>query len=149
MTNEPFDATAPEPVVSSEPLERGEPAARSEPVDRGEPADALREDIARTRADLAGTVEELAARTDIPARTTEAVSDLAAGAARTGREVAERVGEAAASLPGQLRSDVESVRDLVTGDGPDEPDLRPLLRLAAIAAVVVAIVVWLGRRRRG
>jgi Protein of unknown function (DUF3618) len=112
-------------------------------------ADALRDDIAHTRADLADTVQALAAKTDVPARAKEAVTDLTSDAVRKGREAAEHVSDVAASLPGQLRSDVESVRDLVTRDGPEKPDYRPVARLAAIVAVVVGVIVWLGRKRRG
>jgi len=112
-------------------------------------ADAVRHDIALARADLADTVAALGAKTDLPARTKEAAGDLAADAVRKGREAVDHVGDAAAGLPGQLRADATRVRDMVTGEGSEPADLRPVIRLAAIAAVVIAIVVWLGRRRRG
>jgi head-tail adaptor len=96
---------------------------------RAEPAE-LREEIARTRADLGDTVEELAAKTDVKARAKDAASDAAEKAKAELADAKVRGQEMAADLADQVRR-------------------RPLPLAAIGAAVVIAgVVIFVLRRRR-
>jgi len=87
-------------TASNDPDPRGSASAAAPSNDLDSPrpagdADALRADIAATRADLAEAVTELAARTDVKARAHDAVDsakahvhDAVSGAAASAKEVA-------------------------------------------------------------
>jgi hypothetical protein len=78
----------------------------SYPYEHFEPFDdkaALRNQIARTRADLGETIEELAARTDVKARAREMVSDVRTRAKDAVRSRARRTGDAARSGASTVR----------------------------------------------
>lgn len=70
--------------------------AQTRPYEHYEPyggKDALRHQIARVRADLGETIEELASRTDMKARAKEMVSDVRARAKVVVRQQARRAGQ--------------------------------------------------------
>jgi hypothetical protein len=91
-------------------------------------AEALRAEIARTRAELGETVQALAAKADVKARVKES-------AAQTRLRVRQQAAHTTAQLRGQARVQAR----------------RAPLPLAAVAAgavaVVVAVLVLRGRRR--
>lgn len=118
--------------------------------------DALRTEIAQTRADLGETVQALAAKADVKARAKEQVEHTkqkvrtqAAEATQKARDVAltasERVRTAAAQARGTAAAATEqapAVRERVRRDP------MPLtVVLAGVAALVGVILVVRGRRR--
>jgi hypothetical protein len=81
-----------------------------DPYEHFEPFDdkaALRNQIARTRADLGDTIEELAARTDVKARAKEMVTDVRS---RAGQAVRSRARRVVSRTHGAARSSASSVR---------------------------------------
>jgi hypothetical protein len=110
---------------------------------------ALRAEIARTRADLGATVEALAAKTDVTGRAKDAVADFTDQAKAKLRGLRDQAGDVADTVAGQVRSGTDSVRESVADMDVKEAVRRPL-PVAAIATVVVlvGVVVWWVRRRR-
>jgi hypothetical protein len=119
----------------------------------GDEVAALREDIARTRAELGETVEALAAKADVKARAQEKVDETKARAAQAAvevkdkaREKAENVAQSGRELAYELRTD------------PAVPVRRAAYRVqtsvrqyprqwATAGAALVAFVLLLARRR--
>jgi ElaB/YqjD/DUF883 family membrane-anchored ribosome-binding protein len=114
---------------------------------------ALRDDIARTRAELGETVEALAAKADVKARAHEKVEEtkarvatMAAEAKEKAREKAEHAAETGRELVQELRTE------------PAVPARRAVYRVrtsvqehprqwAAAGAALVAFVLLVARRR--
>jgi ABC-type transporter Mla subunit MlaD len=121
--------------------------------------DALRAEIASTRADLGDTIEALAAKTDVKARAKDAVGDLADQAKATVGDVrnqalgmvataTDRVSDAATTVADQVRSNAADVRESLA-DGDVLGAARKPLPIAglAVAAALVGLVIYLIRRR--
>jgi len=110
---------------------------------------ALRAEIARTRADLGATVEALASKMDVKTRAQDTVADVTDQAKAKVRELRTHVGYAADSLAGQVRRGIETVRGSVGDADLPATVRRPLpVTVIAAAAVAVGIMIWLIRRRR-
>jgi hypothetical protein len=112
-------------------------------------AAALRAEIARTRADLGDTVAALVAKTNLKARTKDAVTAAADQTKDKVRTVRKQATELASEVGERARAGSSAIRESV-----DERDIaavahRPL-PLAAIAAgaVLIAVAIYLLRRRR-
>ncbi|MEU4689037.1 DUF3618 domain-containing protein [Actinoplanes sp. NPDC023714] len=115
----------------------------STPVDQQQ----LRTEIAQTRADLGGTVEALAAKTDVKARARQAIdetkTDVKARARRTIDDTRTRARLTAAATKDRL-----AYAASVAKDKSKEPRVRRTavpVAIAAASAVAAAIVV--ARRR--
>jgi hypothetical protein len=89
---------------------------------------ALREDIAATRADLGGTVDALAAKTDVKTRASGAARRAASSVRDGSRQQAVRVRESVRQRPGRWAG---------AGTG-----------VAALAAAVAGAVLWQRNRRQ-
>jgi hypothetical protein len=87
----------------------------------------LRDDIERTRDQLGDTVEALAAKTDVKARTQQKVAEVRAGAQQKAAEVAGQVAQQAKSLASHL---------------PDQSDKRSGALIVAGVAML-AVAAWL------
>jgi hypothetical protein len=96
--------------------------------------DALRSQITRTRADLGETVNELAARTDVKARTQQAVTEARDHARDAAREAAESASMRTGWVAGSATS---SARSLLSRVG-DSPAMRLLGRLGDSPATIAA-----------
>ena len=131
----------------------------------------LKEEIARTRADLGDTVEQLAAKTDVKARGKEAVANVADRAKTQLADATEHAKEAAANVADKAKTHLADASDqakdaaaraeLAVADAVDtvrakarDADLPGAVRrpipLAAIGAAVVAVgvIIYVLRRRR-
>jgi uncharacterized protein DUF3618 len=113
----------------------------------------LREEIARTRAELGQTVESLAAKTDVKARAKDAVAAAGDRVREKVSTVADRATQKAGVVKeqaaGAVAKSTSAVKQKVSqGDRP-LPVRRPL-PLAAIgaAAVLIGLVVYVVRRKR-
>jgi hypothetical protein len=104
--------------------------------------DALRHQIARTRADLGQTIEELASRTDVKARAKEMVSDVRE---RAKDALRQQVHRAAQRTRDSARSGASSLR---TGMGRASRSPVSVAAGAGIGAAVGWGLYELLRRRR-
>jgi len=103
------------------------------------PADpqALRSEIAQTRADLGDTVSALSAKTDVKARASDAVG-----------HVAEQTRQKARAVGDQVKAGAVSVRDTIADVEVPAVVRRPVpVAVLVGAAVGVALVVLWWRRR--
>jgi hypothetical protein len=108
-------------------------SSQETPVDQ----QALRSDIAETRAELGETVAALSAKTDVRARASDAVGQVTDQA----REKARAVGD-------QVKAGAASVRDSLAEVEVPAVVRRPLpVAVLVGAAVGVALVVFWWRRR--
>lgn len=89
----------------------------------------LREEVERTREDLAETVDELAARLDVKTRVRESVDEKKARVSESVHEATERVRET-------VEDTTHRVQEAVT-----EPDGSPKPAALAVAGAVVAVIV--------
>lgn len=111
-------------------------------------ADALRAEIAATRARLGETVEALAVKTDVKARTKDALNQTVADAKDRGHQAINRgqraLGRRRAAMARQQRALVGKV-----GDTARKPDaVWTGAGIGAAAGVCVAAIVWLRSRNR-
>jgi ABC-type transporter Mla subunit MlaD len=122
--------------------------------------DALRAEIVQTRTDLGNTVEALAAKMDVKARTKDAVTDLTDQVKDKVRDVRDQArgllstaaGQAsntASTLGDQVRSNIADVRESLA-DGDVVAAVRKPLPIVGIAvtAAVVGLVIYLIRQAR-
>ena len=100
----------------------------------------LREEVERTREDLADTVDELAARLDVKSRVRESVDETKA-------RVSESVHDATDRVRVTVEDTTHRVQEAVT-----EPDGSPKPAALAVAGGIVAVIVaivairaWRGR----
>jgi hypothetical protein len=115
---------------------------------------ALREEIAQTRADLGETVEALAAKTDVSARAKDAVGEAAEKAKDAVTTVASQAKDTVAKTAGQVKDQVvekaaqvkEQAVELTEQAKQGNP--VPLAILAAAVAAVISVLVWAARRIR-
>ncbi|MFF5228228.1 DUF3618 domain-containing protein [Dactylosporangium sp. NPDC000521] len=105
----------------------------------GDEQQLLREQIARTRAELGNTVEALAAKADVKARAKDAAAQAAERAKGAAADAAGRAKGAAAGAARSLAGTVSDKTVVVR---------RRPLPLAAIGAALVAVLVVLAVRRR-
>jgi Protein of unknown function (DUF3618) len=113
-------------------------------------AEALRAEIARTRADLGDTVAALVAKTNLKARTKDAVTAAADQTKDKVRTVRKQATQLASEVGERARAGSTAIQESV-----DERDIaavvaRRPLPLAAVAAgaVLIAVAIYLLRRRR-
>lgn len=104
---------------------------------------ALRADIARTRADLGDTVEELAGRVDVKARAKEAVDEAKHRSSLAVAQVRDR----AAQFGKELRADPAATAKRTANRIGGSVRSRP--RAWAVSAAALVAVALLVARRRG
>jgi hypothetical protein len=93
----------------------------------------IQQEIERTREQLGETVEELAAKANVPARARETASDVKAKAQAKAADVSGRAQAKTAELSGRARR---------------SPVVQRRWPLAVAAGVVVAVFVAVGRHRK-
>jgi hypothetical protein len=138
---------------------------------------ALRDEIESTRADLADTVEALAAKTNVKARTGDAIAGLADKAKQSLTDAKDNVAQAAQHAAGKAHDAAEAVQEKAAALGEqatqvaaatgekvqsrvttareaartsDLPALvrKPVAAVIAAGALVFGAIVYLVRRRR-
>jgi hypothetical protein len=110
------------------------------PAEQSDAEKDLHEDIARTRAELGQTVEQLAAKADVKSRAQDAVRDLSGQVRLKARQARDQLSE-------RLPEPVSNLTQTAVGSAR-----RYRLQLTAAAAVVAAILAarkMAGRRSRG
>jgi hypothetical protein len=111
----------------------------------GEPQETerLREDIAATRAELADTVEALAAKGDLKARAKDKVAEVKAAAG-------EQAGQAAQTTKVKAAQVGRQAQEKITEVTAKAKERAPMARRSGAAAAAVAaglVLVWMWRRR--
>jgi cobalamin biosynthesis Mg chelatase CobN len=108
----------------------------------------LRGEIARTRSDLGDTIEALAAKTDVKARSKDAVNDVTDQAKAKARDVRDQAVGVAATVGDQVRSNAEVVKESLA-DGDVVGAIRTPLPIVglAFAAALIGVVIYIVRRR--
>jgi len=111
--------------------------------------EALRAEIAQTRADLGDTVEALAAKTDVKARARETAGHVVDQAKETVTVVRDRAAELAGGAGARVRSAAVSARGTLA-DADVPATVRKPLPLAVLGAIASAVgaLIWLLRRHR-
>jgi cobalamin biosynthesis Mg chelatase CobN len=117
---------------------------------------ALRAEIAQTRAELGETVQALAAKADVKARAKEQVEQTKQKVKAQAVEATEKVREVAAAASGRVRHAGASARVAVAEAGDQAQGVSEQTRrnpipvavvLAGVVAVVGVILIVRGRRR--
>jgi len=112
-------------------------------------AQALREEIEQTRADLGETVAALVAKTDVKARTKDAVTSAADQAKDKVRAIRERAAHLATVVEERAGARATAVREPAATHDVRAGVRRPV-KVAAIAtgAALIAVAIYLLTRRR-
>ena len=104
--------------------------------------DALRNQITRTRADLGDTVTELAARTDVKARTRQAVSETREHAKDAVRDAAEAASMRTGWVAGSATSSARTLMDRLGGSS------APRIAAGGAAGALAGLGLYALLRRR-
>jgi hypothetical protein len=114
-----------------------------------EPTDpeALRADAARHRAELADTVEELAARTNVTARVRKGAAAVAEQAKDAVSTATDEAKQAVSTALGEVKDAGRAVTDQFSGP-PSAVARRPVPWVLVAVVVAGAVVGWWAWRRR-
>jgi cobalamin biosynthesis Mg chelatase CobN len=130
--------------------------------------DALREEIAQTRADLGETVQALAAKADVKARAKEQVEQtkqkVKAQAAEATQKATQKAKDAAATASGRVRTVAAQASDKAKGTAVqvresgaldkaqvarEQVRRNPVPLVAVLGVAALVAVILMVRRRRG